>query len=136
MNAEKQSGWWSCCWAGVREWAYKYIGGLFMEQKDGRRVISIGRCMLLSILGWMFWYWANWQGQGFVTSEELAQVILDQLPPNAQIAEYHIDFAARQVVDSLPQGIPPLLDTAFLTACAYVFGSKVSMVVGKRLNGP
>jgi hypothetical protein len=125
---------WAQFWIGVRLWAFKYIGGLFMEQKDGQRVISIGRCMLLSILGWMFYFWANWQFQGSVTPEQVAQIVLDNLPLDTTINEYHIEFAARQIVSAIPQDVPPLLDTAFLTACAYVFGSKVSSVVADRLN--
>lgn len=121
-------------WSAMKEWAYKYLGGLFLEDKHGQRVISIGRCMLLSILGWMFYFWASWQSPGLVTAEDVAQVVLDNLPADKTIDEYHIQFAARQIVDALPQALPPLLETAFLTSCAYVFGSKVSMVVNRKLN--
>lgn len=125
---------WAKFWAKFKWWAYKYIGGLFLEVKDGERVISIGRCMLLAILAWIFYFWSTWHGYGVVTAEQLAQVVLDNLPKDTAISEYHIEFAAKQIVDSMPQSTPPLLETAFLTACAYVFGSKAVGVVNRRLN--
>lgn len=134
VSGEKSG--WRAFWRGCTWWLYKYVGGLFLEDKDGHRVISIGRCMLLSILGWMFYYWASWDAYGAVTAEELAQVVLDNLPADTTLDQYHIEFAAAQIVDAMPPtSTPPLLETAFLTACAYVFGSKVASVANKRLNG-
>lgn len=125
---------WVRFWEGFKWWAYKYLGGLFLEEKDGHRVISIGRCMLIAVLAWMFYFWSSWHAYGVVTAEQLAQVVLDNLPKDMAVDEYHIEFAAKQVIDSMPQASPPLLETAFLTSCGYVFGSKVAGVINRRLN--
>jgi hypothetical protein len=124
----------SKAWENFKWWLYKYIGGLFLEEKEGSRVISIGRCMLLATLAWIFWFWSSWHGYGAITPEELAQVVLDNLPQDAAIETYHVQFAAKEIVEALPQDTPPLLDTVFLTACSYVFGSKVAGIASRRLN--
>jgi hypothetical protein len=130
---ETKTGW-AKFWAGLKFWTYKYIGGLCMEEKDGERVISIGRCMLLATLAWLFWFWSSWHGYGSVTPEQLAQIVLENLPADTRLNEYHVQFAAKEIIEALPRGTPPLLDTVFLTACGYVFGSKVAGVVSRRLN--
>ena len=125
----------AAAWGSFKDWAYRYLGGLFLEEKDGKRVISFGRCMLLAILGWMFWFWSSWHGYSAVTAAELGQVILNHLPKDRDITQADVGYAAQQVIDALPKSTPPLLETAFLTSCAYVFGSKVAGVANKRLNG-
>lgn len=123
-------------WQGVRNWAFKYIGGLFMEEKEpGKRIISIGRCMLIAILGWMFIFWGTWMGIMTITPEALAQAIVAVLPEGSQVHGVDVLAAAQKVVDALPSSAPPLMDLAFLTACTYVFGTKVNGVISKRLNG-
>ena len=44
-------------YATLAAWAHKYIGGLFLEEKDGKMVVSIGRVALLIVLGMMIWVW-------------------------------------------------------------------------------
>lgn len=45
-------------WAIFKLWFYKYIGGLFVEQKkDGQLVISIGRVMLMVVFLAMLYFW-------------------------------------------------------------------------------
>lgn len=38
-------------------WAHKYLGGLFMEEKDGKQVVSIGRVSFAVVLSVMIWVW-------------------------------------------------------------------------------
>lgn len=59
MASEKKSFWdrLKAIYAVVAAWCFKYIGGLIMEEKDGRLVISIGRTMLLSVFLIMVWFW-------------------------------------------------------------------------------
>jgi hypothetical protein len=121
-------------WEGVRVWCFKYIGGLFMEEKDGKQVISIGRCLLIAVVGWMFSFWGVWIGALTITPEVLAQALVTQLPEGTEISGVDILAAADKVVDALPSAAPPLMQTAFLTACGYVFGSKASSILDKRLN--
>lgn len=49
--------WLKKTWKGFKEWAYKYIGGLFMESKDGKLTISLGRVSFLGVLSVMGWFW-------------------------------------------------------------------------------
>lgn len=44
-------------WLAVKSWTYKYIGGLFMEEKAGKTVISIGRVSLVAVLIALLWVW-------------------------------------------------------------------------------
>lgn len=45
-------------WAVFKLWMYKYIGGLFVEEKkDGQLVISIGRVMLMVVFLTMLYFW-------------------------------------------------------------------------------
>ena len=44
-------------WRGIKGWVYKYIGGLFMDSKDGQLTISLGRTALISVLIQMMWVW-------------------------------------------------------------------------------
>lgn len=124
-------------WESLRDWAFKYIGGLFMEEKGetGKKVISIGRCMLIAILAWMFSFWGTWMGIITITPEALADAMMTHLPEGSQVNGVDILAAAQKVVDALPTSAPPLMETAFLTACGYVFGTKASGIIGKRLNG-
>ena len=117
-------------------WAYKYVGGLFMEDKgDGKKVVSIGRCLLISIVLWLFWFWSDWSGAMTITADALAAALVSQLPEGAEISGVDILAASTRVVDALPTAAPPMLETAFLTMCGYVFGSKITGAVAKRLNG-
>jgi hypothetical protein len=42
----------------VKNWTYKYIGGMLMEEKkNGDLAISLGRVSFVSVLLVMMWYW-------------------------------------------------------------------------------
>lgn len=49
--------WLKTAYGVVAAWCFKYIGGLIMEEKDGKQVISIGRSMLLGVFLIMVWFW-------------------------------------------------------------------------------
>ena len=49
--------WLKKVYAVIGAWCYRYIGGLIMEEKDGKLVISIGRSMLLGVFLIMVWFW-------------------------------------------------------------------------------
>ncbi len=123
-------------WLSVKEWAFKYIGGLFMEEKngDGKKIISIGRCLLIAVVIAMVRFWETWIGAMTLTPEMLAQVIVMALPEGNTVSGVDILAAATKVVEALPTAAPPLLQTAFLTACGYVFGSKIKTAVGKKFG--
>lgn len=44
-------------WATLTAWFYRYVGGLFIEIKDGQKVISIGRVMLICVFLIMAYFW-------------------------------------------------------------------------------
>lgn len=44
-------------WLKIKNWFYKYLGGLFLEEKNGQMVISIGRAMLLCTFLIMSYFW-------------------------------------------------------------------------------
>jgi len=121
-------------WQGVRDWAFKYIGGLFMDEKDGRKIISIGRCLLIFVVFWMAYFWSTWAAVMTLTPEMIAAAIVAQLPEGSQVSGVDVLAAAQKVVDAIPRSEPPLMALAFTTACLYVFGTKVKNVVDKRLN--
>lgn len=50
-------GWLKRAYAAFAAWFYKYAGGLFIEVKDGQKVISIGRVMLLVVFLTMLYFW-------------------------------------------------------------------------------
>jgi len=117
-------------WDNVRGWAFKYIGGLFMEEKngDGKKVISIGRCMLIAVLAWMFVFWGHWVTIITITPEALALLIVANLPEGSTVSGVDVLAASKKVVDALPSSAPPLLGDAFFTAGGYVFGTKAVKV--------
>lgn len=49
--------WLNRLWVGLRAWCFKYIGGLFMEEKAGQMVVSLGRVSILLVLLQMMWVW-------------------------------------------------------------------------------
>jgi len=49
--------WLSRFWEGLKTWCFKYIGGLFMEDKAGQMVVSLGRVAILLVLLQMMWIW-------------------------------------------------------------------------------
>lgn len=59
MASEKKSFWdrLKAIHAVVAAWCFKYIGGLFMEEKDGKMVVSLGRVLLLIVFMIMVWFW-------------------------------------------------------------------------------
>lgn len=44
-------------WLGLKAWCYKYIGGLFMEEKGGKLTVSLGRVAMVLILIMFVWVW-------------------------------------------------------------------------------
>ena len=82
--------------AKIGDWSYRYIGGLFMEQKDGKSVISIGRVAFMGVLGIMAWYWLF----------KSAPIVPEGKPP---------------IQLELPDG----LIEAFYALAGYVFGTKL-----------
>ena len=44
-------------WNWIQEWTGKYVGGLVMDQKDGKSVMSLGRSAMVLILGCFVWVW-------------------------------------------------------------------------------
>lgn len=59
MADQNERKWYERLWRGVRDWASKYIGGLFMEtnSEDGQRRISLGRVLLMITMFHMIWTW-------------------------------------------------------------------------------
>lgn len=52
----EQKWYWSLL-ANIRAWAYKYIGGLFMVEKDGKPTVSLGRVAMVIMLIMFLWVW-------------------------------------------------------------------------------
>jgi len=44
-------------WTWIQEWTYKYLGGLFMDDKGGKLTVSLGRVTILLVLFQMMWVW-------------------------------------------------------------------------------
>lgn len=134
MTAETKSKL-ASLWRGAKAWAFKYIGGLFMENKHGDgKVISIGRCMLIAILAWMFSFWGTWMATMTLTPEALALALMGQLPDGAAVTGVDVLAAAQKVVDAMPSAAPPMMEMAFLTACGYVFGTKIKTAIQQRFQ--
>lgn len=57
MKEDKFISWIKKAYSILATWCYKYIGGLFLEDKNGKLVISIGRTMLLLVFVIMVWFW-------------------------------------------------------------------------------
>jgi len=59
MASEKKSFWdrLKAIHAVVAAWCFKYIGGLFMEEKGGKMTVSLGRVLLLIVFMIMVWFW-------------------------------------------------------------------------------
>lgn len=52
-------------WEGLKHWVWKYIGGLFMDEKaPGKWAMSLGRVAFLAVLGQMMWKWYKFEGEG------------------------------------------------------------------------
>lgn len=54
---KSEEKWYVRLWSGVRAWCYKYIGGLFMDEKAGKLTVSLGRVTILLVLFQMMWVW-------------------------------------------------------------------------------
>jgi hypothetical protein len=39
--------------------AWKYLGAMFLEQKEGGMAVSLGRVLLLSVIGVAIWKWGH-----------------------------------------------------------------------------
>lgn len=48
---------WAKFWLWVKTYLFKFLGGLFMDDKNGAQVISLGRILLISVFGTMMWFW-------------------------------------------------------------------------------
>jgi len=56
MTEQKQNK--ACLvWSKICGWVYKYVGGLFMEEKNGKLTISLGRVAIILVLFQMMWVW-------------------------------------------------------------------------------
>jgi len=52
-------------WEGLKHWVWKYIGGLFMDEKaPGKWAMSLGRVAFMAVLGQMMWKWYKYEGEG------------------------------------------------------------------------
>lgn len=43
----------------LRSVAFKYIGAMFLETKDGEKAVSLGRVAFLCVFGIALWKWAH-----------------------------------------------------------------------------
>jgi hypothetical protein len=43
----------------IKSVAWKYVGAMFLEQKDGGMAVSLGRVLLLSVVGVAMWKWGH-----------------------------------------------------------------------------
>jgi len=41
----------------MKDWVYKYVGGLFMEEKKGKMIMSLGRVVFVMIVAQMMIKW-------------------------------------------------------------------------------
>lgn len=123
-------------WKATKDWAYKYIGGLFMIEKDGgKKVVSVSRVLLIATMGWLFYFWSDWTAAMTLTPEAIALAINAQLPEGKEIAGVDLLAASQKIIDNLPKTEPPMLKTVFLTLCGYAFGDKIVGIARKKLNG-
>ena len=44
-------------WLWVKNYLWKFVGGLFMDEKDGTQAVSLGRVLLLAVMVQMFIFW-------------------------------------------------------------------------------
>lgn len=44
-------------WISLKAWTYKYIGGLFMDEKHGKLTVSLGRVAMVLMLIMFIWIW-------------------------------------------------------------------------------
>jgi len=44
-------------WVWIKTYLFKFLGGLFMEDRNGAPVISLGRVALIAVLVQMFIFW-------------------------------------------------------------------------------
>lgn len=102
MDEEKKENafkaWLKRVLAAIGAWFAKYVGGLILEEKNGRMVISIGRVMLLLVFGIMAYFW---------------------------ICEIMAYFQAEGDQEISSSAMPDMLYATFAALCGYVFGSKV-----------
>lgn len=69
--------WYEKVWNGIRSWCYKYIGGLFMDDKAGQLTVSLGRVTLLLVLIQMMWVWKRGVLDGEPGTPELPDGMLE-----------------------------------------------------------
>ena len=49
-------------WPNVKAWCWKYLGTLFMDEKNGGQAVSLGRVSFLLVLGLALWMWSPLEG--------------------------------------------------------------------------
>lgn len=112
--------WYEKLWDGVKVWGHKWLGGLVMENKDGKQVVSLGRTLLLGTIGLMTGFW--WQSFAPVVIDPGAIAAGLQGVENPQ----DVALAVVEAMHGAPKNLPPGLLEVFLTLCGYVFGTKVA----------
>jgi len=115
-------------WDTIKLWTYKFVGGLIMEQKTGgTQVVSIGRILLLCVMGWMFAYWTGWAQAAMITADSVVDAFLSQgLVYGPEFTSEMMYRTADKVVMALPKkDLPPGLLEVFFALLTYVGGGKV-----------
>jgi len=46
-------------WSVVKDWVFKYVGTLFMDQKNGSYTMSLGRVLLTCLSGFAIYIWVH-----------------------------------------------------------------------------
>lgn len=64
-------------WAWIQGWFAKYVGGLFMEAKEGKQKMSLGRVSFLLVLLQMMWIWRESMAPGATNPPPLPPGMLE-----------------------------------------------------------
>jgi hypothetical protein len=125
-------------WQSIKAWAYKWIGGLFLEDKGGAQVISLGRVTFLIVFGWMLTFWTRWYLAAPLDAAALAAATLALLPLDQSLLPTDVANACRDAIASLTASreLPPGILEVFWTLTAYVFGGKVTDALKTKWTAP
>lgn len=123
--------WIKSTWQSIKAWSYKYIGGLFMEPKNGGLVISLGRTSFIAILAYLVSFWNEWRPTR-VSLEDVMEAVKAAGAKPAAVTEAIAGLA--DAMATPPEALPPGLMQVFFVCAGWVGATKGFDALKARSN--
>lgn len=126
--------WYDSIWSGVKKWAYKWVGGIFLEEKkDGTLAVSLGRVSFVGVLGYMVSIWEKWKPVRIDPKE-----LVEALKAAGDLSQDTIGQAIVAATHGAPDlsSMPAGLMEVFYVLAGYILGGKALGALKEKWNPP